>query len=416
MKRKIITVLILLALSVPSYAQFWKNFGNALKEVAVGFLFGAVDNMVQNSNDQQTIANWDNIKSQYEGEIGDSYNTTAGYQIGEGDVKGAGISVISSVAIAAGVRSDVVALGNSGLNNFVNGDKTAAIIDITQMATHATGNDRLDVLFDFHRDFNQINRQYRENIHNGMSAKDAQQVKNDQLADAVVNVWDYMEYKAEEKEMIKARKKEVKMALISRGYSDMEAEYLSTCLSIEDIENEDVPWSSTEEMLDYHDIDYREPFDGNVFFDDPNSVYQEPNQEEVEPVAIPEPTPIQPVDPSAEAKSKIKEIAPDRYLLNHVGLNKTQKEALDEVASLMNQYPNIRICLNGNTCDLGTDQINNMIATKRAEHAKEYLVKKGIDASRINVESKASSEPVVNGQTGEARLQNRRISITILED
>ena len=82
----------------------------------------------------------------------------------------------------------------------------------------------------------------------------------------------------------------------------------------------------------------------------------------------------------------------------------------------MNQFPNIRICLNGNTCDLGSEFINNLIATKRANYAKEYLVKQGVDASRINVESKTYTDPVADGKTGEDRLKNRRVSITILDD
>lgn len=138
-------------------------------------------------------------------------------------------------------------------------------------------------------------------------------------------------------------------------------------------------------------------------------------QSEVDTVEVSN-TPKIPNDFSLEAKTRLREISPDRYLLNHVGLNKKQKETLDEVVSLLKQYPNIKICLNGNTCDLGSEYINELIAIKRANNAKAYLVENGIEDNRIIIESKASSEPIVYGHTKEARLRNRRVTISIVNE
>ena len=422
MKRKIILVLLLISISVPSHAQFWKKFGNALKEVAVGVLYGAVDNMVQNSGDQKTIDNWNSVKNDIAPSY--SYATEAGNQLGHGDIKGAIISGISAGAEAAGVNSDIVALGNAGITNWVNGDNTAAIVDVGQMVTHASGNYQFDYFFDTHREYNLINRELRENIQSGMSKEEAYRIRNEKLANVIVEATEYIQnIAAERKARVMARRSEVKNALLQRGYSNMEADYISTCLSIEDLNDNNTSWSSTDEMLDDHHISYRDSQDDNEFFDELNIETPIQNGEEtIPPLAedkpIPDPVlePLLPIDPSADAKARLKEIAPDRYLINHVGLNKSQKETLDEVVSLMNQYPNIRICLNGNTCDLGSEFINNLIATKRANYAKEYLVKQGVDASRINVESKTYTDPVADGKTGEDRLKNRRVSITILDD
>lgn len=120
------------------------------------------------------------------------------------------------------------------------------------------------------------------------------------------------------------------------------------------------------------------------------------------------------VSPLEKAKSRLTEIAPDHYNINSVGLNDIQRKTLDEVISLMNEFPDIRICLNGNTCDLGTNRINMLVGSKRAINAKNYLVSKGIDSNRIEVDSSGSSNPVNGNHTKEARLQNRRVSITII--
>jgi hypothetical protein len=425
MKKGVLIFVFLSTISIPSYAG-WRDVWKVVKKVAgdivVGVIEGEVDRMVAATGNQETINQYNNLKQDYYSP-NQSYGSTAGHQVTQGDYSGAVVSALSEVAVAAGVDEKVVALGNSGVNNWLNGDKNAAAVDVTQAVTRvAMGDDAsmLDPMFDSRRTINQINSEYRNNLQNGMSRDEATRIRNEKIGKVITSIYFDAKEAHDEAQREKARRKRemLRDGIMQRGYNEMEANYYSSMIDLSEVNANDP--SSIVSVLNMYNIAYKETSDTGAFFDDgfevPDPVIEEKEPPIVEEKPIAPVIPPKPVDPSADAKARLKEIAPDRYLLNHVGLNKTQRETLDEVALLMNQYPNIRICLNGNTCDLGSDYINGLIAIKRANHAKDYLVKKGIDASRIETESKASSDPVANGKTGEDRLQNRRVSITILED
>lgn len=405
--KKIVLVFALISLAIPSQAQFLKN----LLRLGGDILVGATDALVQNSDniDQQTKDNWNNYVKP---NLPTSYGTNAGSKLTNSDYAEAINDIASNIAIDAGVNEEVVALGNSGVNNMINGNNNAAMIDATEMVGTAMGVKGIDRVCETQRNINQINQEYRESIKKGMSIEKATQIRNSKLGTEIGNLWYEEEEAYKEAQREKARQKREMLCegIMQRGYNEMEAKYYSSFINLSEVDANDP--SSIGSVLNMYHIAYKEPSDTGAFFD---AGYEIPapiiEEKPVTPVITPKP-----VDPSADAKARLKEIAADRYLINHVDLNKTQKEKLDEVASLMNQYPNIRICLNGNTCDLGSDYVNELIATKRANHAKDYLVKQGVDANRIETESKAASNPVVAGKTEESRLQNRRVSIIVLDD
>ncbi|MBO4361591.1 MAG: OmpA family protein, partial [Paludibacteraceae bacterium] len=76
-------------------------------------------------------------------------------------------------------------------------------------------------------------------------------------------------------------------------------------------------------------------------------------------------------------------------------------------------HPNWSIEVRGHCCDLGTERANNKIGLERANEAKKYLVKQGVDESRITVTSMGSTQPLVPNDSPEHRAQNRRVEIVI---
>ena len=317
------------------------------------------------------------------------------------------------------MSADIVALGNAGLNNWVNGDNTAAIIDVGQMVTHVTGNYQFDYFFDTHREYNQINRDYRMNIQNGMSSEDAKKIRNDRLAEVIVNATEFIQnIDAERRARVIARKNEVKNALLSRGYSGMEADYLSTYLSIEDIENDNTTWVSADEMLDYHHIDYRESSEGNVFFDDVDNNGPSSNTGNTDipiadnpPLNNPESNPI--LKERENAIKMISQSVLDLYSIDDVELSESQKSTLDQVAEKMNQFNDIQVVIVGHTCNIGTQKANQSVGERRAKEAKYYLIGKGVSGLRILTESRDYSEPVVDNDTEDHRKQNRRVTFEV---
>jgi outer membrane protein OmpA-like peptidoglycan-associated protein len=71
------------------------------------------------------------------------------------------------------------------------------------------------------------------------------------------------------------------------------------------------------------------------------------------------------------------------------------------------------IKISGHTDDIGSDQYNLTLSLNRAKRVKQYLVKKGIQANFIEIIGYGKSMPKVIGDTEEARIENRRVEISI---
>jgi outer membrane protein OmpA-like peptidoglycan-associated protein len=104
------------------------------------------------------------------------------------------------------------------------------------------------------------------------------------------------------------------------------------------------------------------------------------------------------------------------YTAGGTALATEMKSELDEKAELLQRYPTAKIIVEGHTCNVGTHESNMQISLRRAEVAKEYLIKKGISADRITTVSKAENEPIAPNDTEENRQKNRRIVLKIVQE
>jgi outer membrane protein OmpA-like peptidoglycan-associated protein len=88
---------------------------------------------------------------------------------------------------------------------------------------------------------------------------------------------------------------------------------------------------------------------------------------------------------------------------------------LDRLVDFLRAYPNIRVLIEGHTDDVGTDAYNDRLSQRRADAVKEYLVKQGIEPRRIETKGWGRRRPLVQGTTEEARAQNRRVEVTVIQ-
>ena len=95
--------------------------------------------------------------------------------------------------------------------------------------------------------------------------------------------------------------------------------------------------------------------------------------------------------------------------------NKSWNAMFDQVAGIAKQHPEIKILVIGHTCNIGTEEQNQIVAMKRAESVKQELVNRGVDASRITCESKGYSQPLVPNNNAVNRSKNRRVEIKLTE-
>jgi len=68
----------------------------------------------------------------------------------------------------------------------------------------------------------------------------------------------------------------------------------------------------------------------------------------------------------------------------------------------------------GHTDSVGSLAYNKKLSLKRAEAVKAYLVKNGVEASRVYTEGKAFSEPVADNKTAAGRALNRRAVVEVV--
>ncbi|KIA87970.1 sodium-translocating pyrophosphatase [Kaistella jeonii] len=88
---------------------------------------------------------------------------------------------------------------------------------------------------------------------------------------------------------------------------------------------------------------------------------------------------------------------------------------LNNLAEIMNAYPNMKIKLGGYTDNTGNDDTNLKLSSLRAKTAKLKLLEMGIAADRVETEGYGSQFPVcVNNDTDECKAQNRRIDVRVL--
>jgi peptidoglycan-associated lipoprotein len=88
---------------------------------------------------------------------------------------------------------------------------------------------------------------------------------------------------------------------------------------------------------------------------------------------------------------------------------------LDEkVLGWLKENSKIKVVVEGHCDERGTAAYNKKLGKKRAEAVKKYLVKNGIESSRIKVVSHGFSKPVDTGHDESAWEKNRR-AVTIKE-
>ena len=71
--------------------------------------------------------------------------------------------------------------------------------------------------------------------------------------------------------------------------------------------------------------------------------------------------------------------------------------------------------LTGHTDNIGSDASNKVLGQRRADIIKNYLIQKGVDASKIQTSSQGESAPVATNDTENGRAQNRRVELQIIK-
>src|SRR6056297_1365434 len=100
--------------------------------------------------------------------------------------------------------------------------------------------------------------------------------------------------------------------------------------------------------------------------------------------------------------------------VNKASLRSQSFAELNELVSFMNRKKNVRIEIAGHTDSTGEEEDNMKLSQRRADRVKQYLVKKGIDANRIEAKGYGESQPVADNRTKQGRQKNRTTEVRII--
>ncbi len=89
-------------------------------------------------------------------------------------------------------------------------------------------------------------------------------------------------------------------------------------------------------------------------------------------------------------------------------LSANAKENLQKIASWMSKKSNVKIQIQGYTCEIGTDEYNLALGERRASSAKMYLQGLGVDPNKISTISYGKEKPLDPGHNEASRSKNRR--------
>ena len=138
-------------------------------------------------------------------------------------------------------------------------------------------------------------------------------------------------------------------------------------------------------------------------------------------------------------KAGYKEIHKDLYLvpieigqvfrLNNVffdfdkyNLRPESSVELDRVVKFLNEYPNVEIEMSAHTDSKGSDDYNITLSANRAKSVREYILSKGIAATRIISQGYGETKPVASNtnpdgsDNPDGRQLNRRVEFKILKN
>ncbi|WP_321280166.1 OmpA family protein [Marinifilum fragile] len=103
------------------------------------------------------------------------------------------------------------------------------------------------------------------------------------------------------------------------------------------------------------------------------------------------------------------------FEFNKSTLLPTSFEELDKVANFLNEGMVSQIQISGHTDSKGSDELNKGLSQRRAESVVNYLVGKGIAASRMKAVGYGDSRPIDTNQSDDGRSKNRRVEFLVLK-
>ena len=127
-----------------------------------------------------------------------------------------------------------------------------------------------------------------------------------------------------------------------------------------------------------------------------------------------------------EAAANAKALCPPKlgdihFKFNKATLTKKAKEILKKDIQILKNAPDMKVRIEGNACQHGSEQYNQKLSMRRAKAVREYLIKEGIAPERLSVAAYGETKPLIDMKPTPANRDskemkaNRRVHLEIIK-
>jgi len=88
---------------------------------------------------------------------------------------------------------------------------------------------------------------------------------------------------------------------------------------------------------------------------------------------------------------------------------------LDVAKEILKERPNLKVVIEGHTCNIGTDAYNQKLSERRARSVHDYLVKNGVNAAMLSPVGFGETQPMADNKTKSGRELNRRVEFKVIQ-
>jgi OOP family OmpA-OmpF porin len=115
-----------------------------------------------------------------------------------------------------------------------------------------------------------------------------------------------------------------------------------------------------------------------------------------------------------EVKEKLARVTKNvKFKTGSDELLESSKTILNEIVSIMEEYPEYSLKIDGHTDNVGDDVKNQTLSESRARACLLYLQEKGVDLNRMEAAGYGEEIPIGDNNTAAGRAQNRRVDFEL---
>ena len=114
-----------------------------------------------------------------------------------------------------------------------------------------------------------------------------------------------------------------------------------------------------------------------------------------------------------DARGTIVSLADILFDFDKATLRRDVEFNLVKIATILNQFGEMSVLVEGHTDAIGTDEYNLGLSKRRAQAVNDFLISQGVVEKRLSWEGYGKTRPVADNDTDEGRQKNRRVDLVI---